>query len=102
MFSSVEYWRDKADEVRAIANCMKDEETRRMMAKLANDYDRLAHHAERQKDHPPPSDARAGQAVKALLEAHNRARCSAFRPYIFGMAREHGGMSMPSALAVLL
>jgi len=69
MFSSAEYWRDKADEVRAIAKCMKDEETRRMMAKLANDYDRLAHHAERQKGPEPSSDARAGQAVEALLEA---------------------------------
>jgi hypothetical protein len=48
---------------------MKDEETRRMMAKLANDYDRLAHHAERQKDPELSSDARAGQAVEALLEA---------------------------------
>jgi hypothetical protein len=69
MFSSAEYLRDKADEVRAIAKCMKDEETRRMMAKLANDYDRLAHHAERQKGPEPSSDARAGQAVEALLEA---------------------------------
>jgi len=47
MFSSAEYWRDKADEVRAIANGMKDEETKRMMAKLASDYDRLSKHAER-------------------------------------------------------
>jgi hypothetical protein len=77
MFSSAEYWRDKADEVRAIANCMKDEETKRMMAKLASDYDRLSKHAERQKDPEPSSDARAGKAVDALLEApfsHNRAR----------------------------
>ena len=47
MFSSAEYWRDKADEVRAIANGMKDEETKRMMAKLASDDDRLSKHAER-------------------------------------------------------
>jgi len=77
MFSSLEYWRDKADEVRAIANCMKDEETKRMMAKLASDYDRLSKQVERQKDPEPSSDARAGQAVEALLEApfsHKRAR----------------------------
>src|SRR6516225_7872524 len=48
MFSSAEYWRDKADKVRAIANCMKDEETKRMIAKLASDYE---------KDPEPSSDA---------------------------------------------
>jgi len=77
MFSSAEYWRDKADEVRAIANCLKDEETKRMMAKLASDYDRLSKHAERQKDPEPSSNARAGQAVEALIEApfsHKQAR----------------------------
>jgi hypothetical protein len=55
---------------------MKDEETKRMLAKLASDYDRVAKHAE-QKDLEPFSDAQAGQAVEALLEApfsHNRAR----------------------------
>jgi hypothetical protein len=77
MSSSPEYWRDKADEVRAIGNCMKDEETKRKMAKLASDYDRLAKHAEKQKDPEPSSDARAGQAVEALIEApfsHKQAR----------------------------
>jgi hypothetical protein len=77
MFSSAKYWKDKADEVRAIANCMKDEETKRMLAKVASDYDRLSKHAERQKVPEPSSDARAGQAVEALLEApfsHKQAR----------------------------
>jgi hypothetical protein len=56
---------------------MKDEETKRMMANLASDYDRLSKHAERQKGPEPSSNARAGQAVDALLEttfSHKRAR----------------------------
>jgi hypothetical protein len=68
MFSSAEYWRDKADEVRAIANCMKDEETKRKMAKLASDYDRLAKHAEKQKDPERSSDARAGRRLFRINE----------------------------------
>jgi hypothetical protein len=36
---SVEFWKNRADEVRTIADGMKVEESRRMMADIAADYE---------------------------------------------------------------
>jgi hypothetical protein len=91
MFRSPQYWKDRADEVRAIANLLQGEETRRMMAEIATDYDRLSEGAKAlvtQKERndeeanrrtrrqiteslisAPFSDARAKQAIDALTEA---------------------------------
>lgn len=52
-FTSLEdprYWHDRACEMRAIADDMKDAETRSIMLGLAADYDRLAERAARRAD----------------------------------------------------
>jgi hypothetical protein len=97
MSKGAEYWKDRADEVRAIADCMKVEESRRKMAEIAGDYDRLSTNANRlvtQKERDekvanrraqqqaaaslldaPFSHASAEQAIEALMEApFSRAR----------------------------
>ena len=40
------HWRDRAAEMRALADCMEKPETVAIMAKLAEDYDKLADRAE--------------------------------------------------------
>ena len=35
------YWKDRADEIRAIRDAMTSEEPRRIMAEIAADFDRL-------------------------------------------------------------
>lgn len=45
-FNDPAYWRDRGEEVRAIAEHFKDAETRRMMLDIAADYDFLARRAE--------------------------------------------------------
>jgi hypothetical protein len=99
MFKNAAYWKDRADEVRSIAECMKDEETKRMMAEVAGDYDRLSKDADglvtqKERDEEeanrlrrqqataslvatPFSHPQAQQAIEALMEApfsHARAR----------------------------
>ena len=38
---TAEYWKDRADEARAIGDTMASEEPRRIMAEIAVDFDRL-------------------------------------------------------------
>jgi hypothetical protein len=69
-----EYWKDRADAVRAIADCMKDEETRRMMAEIAGDYDRLSKEAkgivtQKERDREEANRLRQQQATASLLDA---------------------------------
>lgn len=47
LLMDAEHWRSRAEEHRTIAQDYKDPEAKRMMFKLAEDYDQLAEHAER-------------------------------------------------------
>jgi len=42
-----QHWRDRADQMRALASESSDPESRTMMLRVANDYDLLARRAER-------------------------------------------------------
>ena len=44
-----EFWRSRAEEVRAIANDMKEVDAKAIMERIANDYERLAKHAEKRR-----------------------------------------------------
>jgi hypothetical protein len=44
------HWRDRADEMRALAQDVKDEQARETMLRLAKDYDRLAERADKRSD----------------------------------------------------
>jgi hypothetical protein len=47
------HWRDRAAEMRALADCMEKPETMAVMAKLAEDYDKLADRAEARESRKP-------------------------------------------------
>jgi hypothetical protein len=51
--NDVKHWRERAAQMRALADWMEDAETQRMMLKLANDYDKLADRAESRAPQPP-------------------------------------------------
>ena len=44
--NNAEHWRKRAEEVRTLADDMKDEKSKEAMLKVANDYERLAKRAE--------------------------------------------------------
>jgi hypothetical protein len=44
------HWRDRAEEMRALAQDVQDEAARQTMLRLAQDYDRLAARAEQRSD----------------------------------------------------
>jgi hypothetical protein len=43
------HWLERAEEARSIADQLSDPESRRMMMRIAEDYERLANHARRRK-----------------------------------------------------
>jgi hypothetical protein len=47
-----EYWRQRAEEARAIAAQMMDAHTRAVMLGIAQDYEKLAEHAEQRAGKP--------------------------------------------------
>jgi hypothetical protein len=47
-----EYWRKRADEVRAVAIQMKDAHTKSVMLGIAQDYEKLAQRAEQRAMKP--------------------------------------------------
>jgi hypothetical protein len=47
------HWRDRAAEMRVLADEMKQEEARRMMLKLADDYEKLGDRAQDRSSRPP-------------------------------------------------
>ena len=44
-----EFWRSRAEEVRTIAEEMKDRHGKAIMNRIADDYERLAQHAEQRR-----------------------------------------------------
>jgi hypothetical protein len=60
---SAEYWRDRAEEIRAIRDTMRGSEVRRIMAGIARDYDRLRNLA------LSNSPLKQQQAIDALLSS---------------------------------
>jgi hypothetical protein len=53
LLDNVQYWRDCADEARAIAATMYFNPTRREMLEIAESYERLAEQAEKAHEVPP-------------------------------------------------
>ncbi len=65
--NDAEHWRDRAAEMRALSAELKDFETRTLMLRLANDYDKLADRAEERaaRDRPGPSPIPKGKGRAA-------------------------------------
>ena len=55
-----EHWRERADEMRAIASGMKDPETIATMHRIAEDYDRLAERAAHRASGTPETQQNDG------------------------------------------
>jgi hypothetical protein len=51
-----QHWRDRAAEMRALADSMAKPETMAIMAKLAEDYEKLADRAEARGSHKQPKE----------------------------------------------
>jgi hypothetical protein len=55
-FEDPKHWRDRAEEVRLIAQDMKDEQSKATMLRIADDYERLARKAEERAKGSPKSN----------------------------------------------
>ena len=49
LLNNVEHWRSRAEEARTIAELMNDAECRRMMLRIADDYEKIAKKAKEHK-----------------------------------------------------
>ena len=58
-FDDARQWRDRAEEMRMVAEGMRSEQNKKIALQLAADYDRLAVHAERRARHGLHRNARA-------------------------------------------
>lgn len=45
--NDVAHWRDRADELRSVADDFKDEQAKQQLLRCADDYDRMAERAEK-------------------------------------------------------
>jgi len=54
--SDPEYWRQRAEERRAFAADMKEENSKQMMLQIAEDFERLAKRIEERTKRPPLSN----------------------------------------------
>jgi len=53
LMNDAKHWRERAEEVRAVAETMNDGEARRLMQGIAESYDHLAERAEQRVKQPP-------------------------------------------------
>ena len=58
-FDDAQQWRDRAEEMRMVAEGMQSEQNKKIALRLAADYDRLAVHAERRARRGLHRNARA-------------------------------------------
>ncbi len=49
IYDDPEHWRNRAKEMRVLAEAMANLETKAIMPRIATDYDRLAEHTERRR-----------------------------------------------------
>ena len=64
-----EHWRERAAQMRVLVTTMKQIEAQAIMARLAEDYDKLADHAElRANGEIPAGEKSAASAVKREAE----------------------------------
>jgi len=53
---NAEYWRNRAEEARAVATQMKDAHTKAVMLQIAQDYEKLAERAEQRESEQRPQN----------------------------------------------
>ena len=55
-FNDSEHWRGRAEEMRRLAEDMKNAATKEMMLRIARDYEKLAVRAEERSKRPPEAE----------------------------------------------
>ena len=78
----VEHWRERAAQMRVLATTMKQIEARAIMARLAEDYDKLADGAELRANGEVPQEAGRPDKLAAVKREAEEAgkRCGRARP----------------------
>lgn len=63
-----EYWRKRAQEIRTLADSLKDQKSKQTMLSIVDDYDRrVAHAEERATPKPPRLPARRVARLRPLI-----------------------------------